>query len=96
MKLTTTKALASALNKEFENLDIHKEQITRNDFSCFWNNEKDYDFSTGKFNVIVVDYPAHYYAMPRLITTKDLERIYHSSNGTWKDFVKEFFEEVQI
>ena len=34
----------------------------------------DYSYKTGKYRVIVVEYPANHYACPRYITTVELQR----------------------
>lgn len=101
MKLTTTKTLANELNRECPALTIRKSKLTAVDFKALvdydaFAHDTDFDYATGMFSVIRVEYPADYCAVDRYITTKDLHRIYKRSNGSWNDFVEEFKNEVMI
>lgn len=98
MKLTTTRALASAINNEinkdakFKGYKISRIEMNENAFCLYvdsniFNHEIDYNINNGKFNVFRISYPLDFYACDRYLTTKDLNEIFNNSDKTFDGFV---------
>lgn len=60
------------------------------------NHENDWQADRGLFKFIRVVYPDDYYAMPRYLTTNDLSRCFRSSDGTFKGFMEQVANEIEI
>lgn len=111
MKIASTKTMATLLNKiakEMGITDRHFRYITTSrevyaryiDMDYFEaENYGDYNWQTGKFRAIEVEYPDEYYACNRYLTSKELNRIFKWNKARIKnadDFAKEVIEEVAI
>lgn len=59
-------------------------------------NTSDFDWNKRVFKAIQVLYPPERYALPRYITTRDLHRIYKSSDGTIEDFITELKKDIEV
>lgn len=66
------------------------------DCQGWYSNDIDYDPATEKYNVIMVTYPAEYYAAPQYLTTKILNKLFKASNRTAESFIKEIHDYVAI
>lgn len=56
----------------------------------------DFDPRNDLYNVIKVDYPADFYALPLYVTTAALTRIFRKSNRTFDGFIKDFENYIEI
>ena len=61
-----------------------------------WENETDWNATTGKMRVIKVLYPDEWYAMPRYLTTKDLQRLAYESDRTYDGFMNTVLKDIEI
>ena len=59
-------------------------------------NTSDYNANTGYMQVIRIEYPAEYYALPQYVTTRDLARVYRNSNGSFQGFTEAIRNEYAI
>ena len=107
MNIATTKTLAREMNKRRPECVemISREQFTECDYylSVGLNSstDSDYDYNTGRYNVIEIVYKAGCYAMPRYLTTEDLIKIFrraarNSKAVTLEQFAEEFNAEIEI
>lgn len=92
MKLTTTKKMVSELNKAIPEYHFSLDLINTGWFA----DDRDYDYKTGKTKVISVWYPAEYYALPKQLSTTDLEYSYKRSNRTWDGFIQSLRQDIEI
>lgn len=82
MKIQVSKVFADFINKTVPNVEASVRKMSENEYRmhvgsfALWDAEQygDYDWQTGKFKAIVVLYPDDYYACPRYITTKELDK----------------------
>ncbi|MBO5948922.1 hypothetical protein J6Q66_08825 [bacterium] len=101
MKVKATKTFAKFLNDNIKGVEIKKIELTERffgacvDFDTF-DHEIDFDYKTNRFNVIVVNYPSNFYAVPTYLTTKDLTKLYNKSNGTTTDLIEKIKEYIEI
>lgn len=101
MKLKTTKILANEINKRTNKFKVYQKQLTIEQFERLVNahsleNENDFNWETGKFNVFMIEYAPEYYAVNDYATTNDLIKIYKRSNKTLESFITEFENEFEI
>ena len=101
MKVKATKAMTKYLNDHIENITFTLEKLTEAAYRMqvdidTYLNEIDYSIKTGLFSVIKVSYPGEYYAMPRYLTTKDLNRIFARSDHTAEGFIKAVLSDIEI
>lgn len=104
MQVKTSNVMAKLLKTKLKSLkcieNVYLKQLTANVYSmyCSYNSNPDYDFNynTGLYNVIVIEYKYNCYAENRFLTTSDLIRCYKKSNGTLEDFIQEVKNEVEI
>ena len=111
MKIASTKAMATLLNKIAKEMgitdrhfryitvspEVYKRYIDIEIYNAYDNG--DYNWETGKIRAIEVEYPSEYYANNNYLTTKDLNRIfkrYKSSIENADDFAKKVIEEMEI
>ncbi len=102
MRVQATKTMAKAINdytgkKTFSaryvemNTDNYKFYV-----GSFFDNIMDYNSAKGVMVAIEITYPAEYYAMPRFLTTKDLDRAFRESDRTFEGFMDRVKEECEI
>ena len=60
------------------------------------SNETDWNYETSRFKVIRIGYPANYYAMPRYLTTRELNKIFSRSDKTADGFISEIRAAIEI
>lgn len=81
MYIAVTKVFANFINKTAKalNFKAHAEVITlpSNAYTFhtgtdLWDAGDDYDFTTGRCKVIMVEYPGNYYACTRFLSTHEL------------------------
>lgn len=107
MKVMVSKTMCRELNKYaqtqpiFNQYEFQFDELSRRLYE--WNvnmdsykYENDYQVDKGLFKFIRVVYPDDYYAMPRYLTTNDLERCFQHSDGTYQSFMNEVMREVEI
>lgn len=111
MKIASTQAMATLLNKMAKKLDktdihfryitltpeVYKRYVDIEIYNAYDNG--DYNWKTGKLRAIEVEYPDEYYACNRYLTTQELSRIFRWNKVRIKnadDFAKEVIEEVAI
>ena len=106
MRIQATKVMTNALNKgareygkeyafrhitatpqEYERY-VDRDLFTAEDYG-------DYDINTGKFRAIAVVYPDDCYAMPRYLTTRELNREFVKGD-TYESYIKRVLESVEI
>ena len=83
MKCTTTKTMVKELQKRFPTLSF---SLIEKDTGWF-DDSRDYNPKTGKTKFIKVVYPDEFYAMPRFLSTKDLEEGLRKSDRTLEGFL---------
>jgi hypothetical protein len=59
-------------------------------------NDIDYDMRTGNMKAILVEYPIEYYAMPRYVTTRELQRIFRESDHSYDGFKRSLIDNIEI
>lgn len=103
IQIKTSKRLADLLNKNNGKYTIYQKQMTQSQFNWYvdgsgsFDNDIDFNYNTGKYNVLAVEYPAEYYACNRYITTKDLHKIFNTCKEKTLDcFIKAFNEYIEI
>lgn len=103
VKVTTPmyKILRSHIQESFPGYSITIEKFNPDTYARYvdadiYRNEVDYSPKTGKFSVLRVQYPDEYYAMPSYITTRDLARLFSSSDKTWNGFLRQIDREIEI
>ena len=82
MKIQVSKVFADFINKTVTNVEASVRKMSENEYRMnvgsfgLWDAEQygDYDWQTGKYKAIVILYPDDYYACPRYITTKELDK----------------------
>lgn len=94
--------MASFINKNVPNVvakvetmstDIYRMWVTYDIFSA----QNDYDFNAGKYKVLKVVYPDSFYAIPRYITTKELNDEFRKRGiKTANELVNMLNEMIQI
>lgn len=103
MKVKVTKTMAKELKKNFEGkeyqitfqkipTDIYRINVSYD----LIENEEDYNMEDNTFNIIKVNYPAEYYAMPRYLTSRDLRRAYRESDKTYDGFMRTVESLIEI
>lgn len=92
MLVKVTKVMANVLNSELPEFSFSVEKHTTGWFS----DPDDFDSRTGLTKVLVVRYPAHYYALPKSFTTKDLLDCYKRSDRSFTGFISQVKEMVMI
>lgn len=106
MKVQATRVMANALNKgarehgkayAFRHITVTPQEYERYIDSDLFTAEDygDYNASTGKLRAIKVVYPDEYYAMPRYLTTRALNREFVSGD-TAESYIKRVLESVEI
>jgi hypothetical protein len=101
MKLKATNTLAKFLNENIKGVEIKKIELTQNNYRAYvdfdiFDHENDYNINNNTFNVLVVNYPSNYYAMPTYLTTNDLIKLYNKSNKTTQDLIEKIKEYIEI
>ena len=104
MQVKTSNAMAKLLDKKLKKIKcidyIYLTKITDMAYgwicSIYSDCNLDYDYKTGKYNIIIVKYKDNCYAPNRYLTTSDLIHCYKLSNGTLEDFLKEVKNEIEI
>lgn len=105
MKLKTSKVMANLLNEKMKEkglkYNITQMKLTEKQFSFYvdidsYLHTQDFDYKTEKFNVIAVEYPLGYFANTKFLTTKDLTKIYNTSDKTFNGFLDSFKDYVEI
>lgn len=91
---------------KFKNYEITLEKMTieqlerRVDFDARYsfNYDADYNYKTGKYNIIMITYPFDFYAMPHYVTTHDLSKCFknYTQPLTVEKFLDGFFDEIEI
>lgn len=103
MKVKTSNVFAAWLRDHLksDHYAVSLEKLSENDFSILVDyftidHEIDYNYKTGKFNVIKISYPYEYYAMPLYLTTKELIKIFQTSDKTEAGYLKAIKEYIEI
>lgn len=101
MKVKATHPMVKLMQQATPNYDIRLVKMTTDQYKMMvdidiFNHEADYNDRTGMMQVIRVGYPANYYAMPRYVTTKDLNRVFRNSDHTIEGFTKALIEDIAI
>ena len=83
-----TKALNAELGGKYYSPKFKLVTLSRDAYAAqvdcdIFNHIEDYRSNTGAFVAIVCTYGPDMYAAPRYITTADLRRAYHDSDGTY-------------
>lgn len=111
MKIASTKAMATLLNKMTKEMgitdrhfryitltpEVYKRYVDIEIYNAYDNG--DYNWETGELRAIEVEYPSEYYANNNYLTTQELNRIfrwYKSSIKNADDFAKKVIEEMEI
>lgn len=103
MKILVTKTMAKELAKAFKNHKCYKDckvdfvEMGSYDFSMnvdmdTFAHEIDWDCAKGKFKVIRVLYPCDWWAMPKYLTTEDLNWAFKHSDKTYDGFIAKALE----
>lgn len=63
-----------------------------------FNYDADYNYKTGKYNIIMITYPFDFYAMTHYVTTHDLSKCFknYTQPLTVEKFLDGFFDEIEI
>lgn len=105
MKVKVSKVMANTLNKEakkqnkqfyFSYVEMEQEQYRSKVSFELLDHTNDYDYEKGKFKVIEVAYPANCYCLPRYLTTNDLIKIVKQTQYSYRNFVNNVFDSVEI
>lgn len=104
MKVKVTKTMTAAIKKAMRTMypaaSITLETCKADTYSRYvgsvWENEQDYDYTSGQFKYIRIVYPDNYYAMPRYLTTRDLQHIAGRCDGTMDGFMKAVKAAIEI
>ena len=102
MKIKASKTMTKELKKYLpEGYNMTLEKMSESQFAWHvdidtYKHETDYNITDNTFSVIKVVYPHEFYAMPKYITTKDLNNIFKSCDKTWDGFVNSFLNEIAI
>lgn len=104
MKVKVTKTMAAAIKKSMRamypavtvSLETYKPDVYSRNVGSVWENEQDYDYSSGQFKCIRIVYPDEYYAMPRYLTTRELRYIAGRCNGTLDGFMHAVKQAIEI
>ena len=94
MNIKVTKAFVKELNKHLTSAKAYYREFSRHEYAMkidydLYSNEIDYSPKTGKFAAILIEYPDSYYAMPKSLTTRELNRIFRrESDGTPESYWK--------
>lgn len=92
MKVKVTKAMAKLLNESFPRYHFSVEEHT----TGWWSDPADYNPKTGHTKMLVVRYPAAYYALPKTFSTTDLAKCFRASDRTLDGFLKQVWSMVEI
>ena len=100
MRVKVTAKMAKEITKR-TGFNATLEKLNCNNYQWYVSgdpdaNIQDYDIETGLFSAIRIDYPAEYYACPRYLTTRELKKIYYTSNGSAEDFFRAVRNEIEI
>lgn len=60
------------------------------------DNMTDWNAARGKMRILVLNYPPEDYAVPRYLTTRDLNAVFNKSDGTLEGFYRALLEETEI
>lgn len=98
IKVKTSKKMAEVLSNEL-GLTIHQERLNSRQY--FLNagglgSSLDFDDKTGFYNVLVVDYPVDFYAVPKIITTYELLKWLRNSKHNYNAFIQTCKDEIYI
>lgn len=82
MNIRVSKVFADFINKTAANVEASMLKMSEGEYRmnlggfALWDAEQygDYDWKTDKYKAIVVTYPSDYYACPRYISTKELDK----------------------
>ena len=104
MKVKVTKTMAAAIKKSMRTMypcvTVSMQTYKPDTYSWYvgsvWENEQDYDYTSGQFKCIRIVYPENYYAMPRYLTTRELQRIAGRCDGTLDGFMKAVYAAIEI
>ena len=82
--------MAAFINKNIENVHAEVVEMSENMYRMWvtydiFAAEKDYDSSTGMYKAIKLTYPEGYYAMPRYLTTSELNKEFRRMRVETKD-----------
>ena len=105
MKVQATKTMAKEIERyakqngkayRAEFVTMSRDEYARN-VDDIWDNARDYNSAIGKMQVILITYPAEYYAIPRFLTTRTLSRAFHDcGEKTFDNFMKAVNNECEI
>ena len=105
MRIAATTTMAATLNKEFRRRgwDYKARQVWLKAQQYSWNvgdiydaeDYGDYNDEKDAYRAIVVIYPDDYYACPRYITTRDLNRLF-SKGDTLDTYAARVAEDCEI
>lgn len=106
MKVKVSKVMAAAIKKEiaagnYPGIESAQYcEMSADNYrlfvDCFGLNITDYDYNKSVYKAIQVTYPADYYAMPRYITTKDLNQAFKESDKSYIGFFKALYKIIEI
>lgn len=104
MKVKVTKTMAAAIKKSMRtmypcvtvSMQTYKPDTYSWHVGSVWENEQDYDYTSGQFKVIQIRYPDEYYSMPHYLTTRDLQRIAGKCDGTLDGFMHAVKQAIEI
>lgn len=101
MKVKASRVIASLLDKNIKDCKISFVQMSSDSYRRYvdteiYNHDNDIDYRTGKYNVILVDYPPQSCAWPRYITTNELIKIFRMSDKTIDGFICEFKKYIEV
>lgn len=103
MLVKATKNMAAEIKKrvqlpEIESISIVK--MPHNQFAwyvdCMGYHYEDYNSKTGLYSVIKITYAPGCYAMPRYLTTRELNAIFRDSDKTADGFFQELADAIAI
>ena len=107
MLVKATKTMVNEIKKAikddstFKDYSITLEKFSDRQFRWYvdidgYKHETDYNYKDNTFNVIKIEYPYNYYACNKYITTRDLVKIFRSSDKTLNGFINSFKEYIEI
>ena len=104
MNVQCTKAFTAALNKylkaagrpERAYYKEYTEREYRMQVDCMSDPGADYKPERGTIAAIMIYYPAEFYAVPRALSTRELNRIFRSSDKTADGLFAAILDEIEI
>lgn len=100
MKVKATKTMAKYINSLSNEFECELVKFNERQYAWYvdietFNNDIDYNYENGLFNVLRIVYQ-DYTAMPKYLKTNDLIDIYNSCDGTLDDFGKSVLDYIAI